>query len=133
MRLTETIDSRKAENMNPVVLAFVGDAVYSLIVRKKYAVTTDAKSGQLSMIAGKVVSAKSQAKLVDEHIKAFTEKEAEIFRRARNAKKPSRAKHSSVSEYNKSTGLEAVLGYLYLIGEYERLEYLISLGECDER
>lgn len=133
MRLTETIDSRKAENMNPVVLAFVGDAVYSLIVRKKYAVTTDAKSGQLSMIAGKVVSAKSQAKLVDEHIQAFTEKEAEIFRRARNAKKPSRAKHSSVSEYNKSTGFEAVLGYLYLIGEYERLEYLISLGECDER
>lgn len=133
MRLTETIDSRKAENMNPVVLAFVGDAVYSLIVRKKYAVTTDAKSGQLSVIAGKVVSAKSQAKLVDEHIQAFTEKEAEIFRRARNAKKPSRAKHSSVSEYNKSTGFEAVLGYLYLIGEYERLEYLISLGECDER
>ncbi|MBR1890982.1 MAG: Mini-ribonuclease 3 [Clostridia bacterium] len=119
--------------MNPVVLAFVGDAVYSLIVRKKYAVTTDAKSGQLSVIAGKVVSAKSQAKLVDEHIQAFTEKEAEIFRRARNAKKPSRAKHSSVSEYNKSTGFEAVLGYLYLIGEYERLEYLISLGECDER
>ena len=129
MRFGEKIDRARARNMNPIVLAFVGDAVYSLFVREKAAVTTDAKSGKLSAIAGQTVSAKSQARFVDEHPDVFTEEEEDIFRRARNAKKPSRAKHSTVAEYNKSTGLEAVFGYLYLVGDTERLDYLLNLGD----
>ena len=56
----------------------------------------------------------------------FTEEEAEIFRRGRNAKKTARAKHASVSEYNRSTGFEAVLGYLYLTGQFDRIEFLLK-------
>lgn len=129
MEFGEKTDKQRAKNMNPIVLAFIGDAVYSLFVREKTALSVDAKSGTLSMMSGKTVSAKSQAKFVDAHISEFTEEEADIFRRARNAKKPSRAKHSTVAEYNKSTGLEAVFGYLYLIGDTDRLNYLLNLSE----
>ena len=129
MRFDQVVDEKIAFLMDPIVLAFIGDAVYSLYVRKKAALTSDFKSGKLSSIAGKTVSAKEQAKFIDEYSSLFTEKEADVFRRARNAKKPSRAKHSTVSEYNKSTGLEAVFGYLYITGNAERLNYLLNLSE----
>jgi len=129
VRFGEKIDKQRAKNMSPIVLAFIGDAVYSLYVREKVALLVDAKSGTLSAMSGATVSARSQARFVDKHLQEFTEEEADVFRRARNAKKPSRAKHSTVSEYNKSTGLEAVFGYLYLIGETDRLDFLLNLSE----
>jgi ribonuclease-3 family protein len=55
-----------------------------------------------------------------------------VFRRARNAKKTTRAKHASVAEYNQSTGFEAVIGYLYIIGEYDRLNFLLNKGHENE-
>lgn len=129
MQFGERIEKQKAISMNPIVLAFVGDAVYSLFWREKMAISIDAKSGKLSELTSKVVNAKAQAHLADKMLEVFTEEELDVYRRARNSKKPSRAKHSSVSEYNKSTGLEAVFGYLYLIGDVDRLNYLFSVGE----
>ena len=129
MNFYDKITEEKAFMLNPVTLAFVGDAVYSLFVREKFALNSDFKSGRLSEMSASVVSAKAQAKFVDEHPEIFTEEEGDVFRRARNAKKPSRAKHSTVSEYNKSTGFEAVLGYLYLTGDEERLDQLLALSD----
>ena len=60
---------------------------------------------------------------------AATIKRDDIFRRARNSKKPSKAKHASVSDYNASTGFEAVIGYLYLIGDYDRLDEIFNYAE----
>ena len=62
----------------------------------------------------------------------LTEEEIAIFKRARNTKKGAKAKHASVVEYNKSTGFEAVIGFLYITGEYERLNYLLNYGVEDE-
>ena len=129
MHAKDRLDKRKVMLMDPIVLAFIGDAVYSLFVREKFALNSDFKSGRLSEMSASVVSAKAQAKFVDEHPEIFTEEEGDVFRRARNAKKPSRAKHSTVSEYNKSTGFEAVLGYLYLTGDEERLDQLLALSD----
>ena len=56
----------------------------------------------------------------------LTEEEKDIFRRGRNAKKPSHAKNAKVSEYNKSTGIEAVIGFLYLCDDEERLNYVLN-------
>lgn len=120
----------KAKVMNPVVLAFVGDAVYSLVVRTFLSTSSDKKSGVLSEKTATVVNAVSQAKLADKLFPIFTEDEADIYRRARNAKKPSRAKHSTVSEYNKSTGFEAVVGFLYLTGQEDRLVELLQNEEA---
>ena len=62
----------------------------------------------------------------------FNDEELAIFKRARNAKKNTKAKHATVAEYNASTGLEAVVGYLHLIGDNERLNFLLNKGIKDE-
>ncbi len=108
--------------MNAVVLAFIGDAVYSLYVRESLVFASDYKTGVLQKLSAERVSAKGQAKLVDRIYEKLTAEEQEIFLRGRNA---------SVAEYNLSTGFEAVIGYLYLTGDYGRIDELIG-GENNE-
>lgn len=117
--------------MSPVVLAFIGDAVYTLFVREKLAFENDYKSGKLNEIAATVVSAASQADFIEKLMPYLTEEEADIFRRGRNAKKPSHAKNATVSDYNKSTGFEAVIGYLYVTGMTDRLNYILNFSPDD--
>ena len=114
MLFCENITIEKAKTISPVTLAFVGDAVYSLFVRETYTTHTDKKSGELSEMTSKIVRASAQAKLIDKVLPKLTEDEADVFRRGRNAKKPSRAKHSTVSEYNKSTGFDS-LGRVFVL------------------
>ncbi|HIR99227.1 MAG TPA: Mini-ribonuclease 3 [Candidatus Coproplasma avistercoris] len=115
-----------ARNLSPVVLAFVGDAVYSLYVREKLVLGTDFKTGTLQKLSSRQVSARGQSELIERLLPALTEEEADIFRRGRNAKKSTRSKHASVGEYNRSTGFEALIGYLYLTGRHERIEELLG-------
>ena len=115
-----------ARNLSPVVLAFVGDAVYSLYVREKLVLGTDFKTGTLQKPSSRQVSARGQSELIERLLPALTEEEADIFRRGRNAKKSTRSKHASVGEYNRSTGFEALIGYLYLTGRHERIEELLG-------
>lgn len=115
-----------ARNLSPVVLAFVGDAVYSLYVREKLVLGTDFKTGTLQKLSSRQVSAKWQSELIERLLPALTEEEADIFRRGRNAKKSTRSRHASVGEYNRSTGFEALIGYLYLTGRHERIEELLG-------
>ena len=125
----EKIPATKSEikRINPVTLAFVGDAVYSLYVRARLVQSSDGKPSQLQKATAKVVSAKGQSAFLEALLPCLTEEEEEIFRRGRNAKKPTKSKSASAGEYNRSTGLEAVLGYLYLAREKSRLEELLSL------
>ncbi|MBR2385435.1 MAG: Mini-ribonuclease 3 [Clostridia bacterium] len=118
--------------LSSIVLAFVGDAVYSLFVRERLAFENDSKTGELNKLSSEIVCAKAQAKRIDEIMPILTEEEIAIFKRARNTKKGAKAKHASVVEYNKSTGFEAVIGFLYITGEYERLNYLLNYGVEDE-
>lgn len=127
--LGEKMDRIKANNLNPIVLAFVGDAVYSLFVREKLTFSTDCKTGELNKLATKKVNAVAQAEFINKILPFLTEEELSVFKRARNAKKPTKAKNASVAEYNSATGFEAVVGYLYIIGEIERLNYLLNLGD----
>ncbi len=132
MEFDSVVSKQQAKNMNPIVLAFVGDAVYSLFVRKKLALSLDSKSGVLHEKSAKIVSAKAQADFANKIMQVLNEEELDIFRRARNSKKPSHAKNATSSSYNKSTGFEAVIGYLYLIGEKERLEFLLNFENNGE-
>lgn len=118
----------QALNLNPIVLAFVGDAVYSLFVRERLTFNSDFKAGELNTLAVQEVKASAQAVFIKEILPLLTEEELAIFKRARNAKKTTRAKSASVSEYNMATGFEAVLGFLYLTGEKERLDYILNKG-----
>ena len=126
--LGEKMDINKAINLSPIVLAFVGDAVYSLYVREKLTFSSDCKSGELNVMAVSQVKASAQAEFVKQIMDGFNDNELSVFKRARNAKKNNKAKSASVSEYNYSTGFEAVLGYLYLIGDVDRLNFLLNKG-----
>lgn len=121
------IEDDKARNISPVTLAFVGDAVYSLYVRERLVLSTDYGTGELQKLTSSSVSAHGQSEYLEKILPLFTEDETEIYKRGRNAKKATKSKNASVAEYNRSTGFEAVLGYLYLTGRYKRIEELLSL------
>ena len=91
-----------ARNLSPVVLAFVGDAVYSLYVREKLVLGTDFKTGTLQKLSSRQVSAKGQSELIERLLPALTEEEADIFRRGRNAK---RARALSMQAWANTTAL----------------------------
>lgn len=125
----EKMDMAKARELNPIVLAFIGDAVYSLFVRERLAFNSDKKAGELNKLAVAEVKATAQAAFYTRIKGLLTAEEDNVFHRARNAKKTTRAKSATVAEYNVSTGLEAVLGYLYVIGDIDRLNFLLNEGK----
>jgi ribonuclease-3 family protein len=127
--ISQKITEEKARLMSPVVLAYLGDAVYSLYVREKLAFFSDAKSGALNKKAAQTVSAGEQAKLITAILPLLTEEEQSIYRRAKNAKKISKAKNQSPTDYSKSTGFEALIGYLYVTGQEARMNYLLGYTE----
>ena len=131
VKFNEVMEEEKARRLNPVVLAFIGDAAYSLYIREKLVFASDYKTGTLQKLSSASVSAKGQAALLKNIEEKFTDTEREIFLRGRNAKKPTKSKNATVAEYNLSTGFEAVVGYLYLPGAYARLDDLLS-EEQDE-
>ena len=131
-KLSDKLTKEKARAINSIVLAFVGDAVYSIFVREKLAFSHDAKANELNNLDTKEVKATAQAQLIGELLPLLTEEELAVYKRARNAKKTTRAKSASVVEYNMSTGFEALLGYLYICGEEERLNYLLNGGKTNE-
>ena len=130
--INDKLSKNKARLLSPITLAFVGDAVYTLFVREKIVFEKDLKGNELNKKTSAVVKATAQASYADKILPLLTEEELDIFRRARNTKKNTRAKSASVVEYNKSTGFEALVGYLYVTGEIDRLNYLLNLGDEDE-
>lgn len=120
------LPKREVELMNVLVLAFVGDSVHTMAVRARLASTDGHKSGELHHMAIKEISARAQAVTIERILPLLTEEELQIYRRARNSKPKSLAKNAEPEEYHKATGFEAVLGYLYLSGQTQRLSTLLE-------
>ncbi|MBO7519158.1 MAG: Mini-ribonuclease 3 [Clostridia bacterium] len=112
--------------LSPSVLAFVGDAVYSLLVRT-YLADKQKPSDTLHKEAVEFVSAGAQAKAFAKIKESLTEKELEIFTRGRNFHTNNTPKSSSPADYHTATGLEALFGYLHLEGSKERIEELFNI------
>lgn len=114
--------------INGIALAFQGDAVYSYYVRRHLIFQGQTKPNQLHRLATQYVSAKAQASLISQMLEAqlLTEKEEEIYRRGRNTNSHTKAKNADVVTYRMSTGFEAVMGYLDMTGQTERLEELVN-------
>ena len=126
--ITEPVSRERARQMNPVVLAFVGDAVYTLCVREALALGSGEKTGELNRRASEKVSAHGQSEALARILPMLTEEEADIYRRGRNAKSHTMAKNATVSDYRNATGFEALMGYLYLTDQMERMVELIQEG-----
>lgn len=123
-KIHQPVSTERAKLMNPIVLAFVGDAVYTLCIREKLALESTEKTGELNRRASEKVSAHGQSEALARILPLLTEEECDIFRRGRNAKKPTKSKNATVGEYVRSTGFEALIGYLYLTGQTERMQQL---------
>lgn len=124
-----TITQNQSKDRNGLVFAFVGDAVFGLYVRGLLASTSTAKAGVLHGLAVKFVRASFQCELLDKIWDRLTEQEKQIATNARNAKTNNIAKNSNLIEYKKSTAFEAVLGYLYITKQNDRLYQVLNYCE----
>ena len=113
--------------MNALSLAYVGDAVHSLYVRGELVLSGDHKIDVLHKSASDVVKAETQARLAEKLFDSMTEAEQSVYLRGRNSSPHHRAKNQSSADYRKATGFEAVLGYLYLTGQYQRLTEILEI------
>ncbi|WP_442760282.1 Mini-ribonuclease 3 [Enterococcus italicus] len=114
--------------LNGLALAYVGDAIYEVYVRDYLIQSGLTRPNQLHKTATHYVSAKAQAKLIQQMNEQalLTEEEQDIFRRGRNSKSYTSAKNADIITYRISTGFEALIGYLHLTGQKERLEELVQ-------
>lgn len=113
---------------SPLTLAFIGDAVFSLVIRTIIVERGNVPVNKLHVATTKLVQAGAQADMIEAVYNDLSEEEQAIYKRGRNAKSASSAKNASIQTYRKATGMEALSGFLYLDGKQERLIELIRLG-----
>lgn len=122
----------EAKALSPLTLAFFGDSVYEVLVRRKIVEAGSQPSQKLHKAAVKKVKATYQSAGVDRIEAMLDENEADILRRGRNANGVSAPASCTPREYRRATALEALFGYLYLIGADERMEQLFEVIYNDE-
>jgi len=113
---------------SPLTLAYIGDGVYELVIRTVVVAKGNRRPKELHKRSSMLVKAQTQASIVEALKPLLTEAERDIYRRGRNANSATMAKNASMQEYRKATGFEAVMGYLYLTGQEERLIKLVKQG-----
>ena len=111
---------------SPLTLAYIGDAVYDLIIRTVLVERANQSTHKLHKTASQYVKAATQADYIERIQDILTEEEAAVYKRGKNAKFHTAAKNASVADYRKATGFEAVLGWLYLKDETERILKLVK-------
>lgn len=113
---------------SPLTLAYIGDAAYELVIRTMVVKKGNRQASQLHRLTTSYVKAQAQAAMIEALEPELTEEELAIYKRGRNAKSYTSAKNASILDYRKATGLEALIGYLYLSGREERVLFLIKEG-----
>ena len=116
-----TLDEDQVRMMNPLVLAYIGDTIYDLLVRSYLIMTNTVTVHNLHNQAIHFVNASAQAHTLEDIFEGLTDEEKTIVRRGRNAKSATVPKNADIGEYRYATGFEALLGYLYLTGHTDRL------------
>lgn len=116
------------EGFSPLGLAYIGDAVYELMVRSLVVSRGSVQVNKMHKKSASLVNAGTQARLVRLIMEELTKEEEAIYKRGRNAKSATSAKHATIQDYRTATGFEALCGYLYLCGRMERLSVLVGMG-----
>lgn len=127
------LKEQKPNIYSPLVLAYIGDAVYDLIIRTIVVNKGNAPVNKMHNKAREYVKASAQASMYYKIQDILTEEEVAVFKRGRNAKSGTVAKNASIRDYKNATGLEALIGYLYLKKDYRRIIDLISEGVKDDK
>lgn len=113
---------------SPLVLAWIGDVAYELTLRTVLVSGGNRQVDKLNRKDSSLARAGAQSAMVDALLPLMSGEEQNIYKRGRNAHSYTKAKSATVGEYRRATGFEAVIGYLYLKGEYRRMEELIAAG-----
>ncbi|OON99534.1 MAG: ribonuclease III [Epulopiscium sp. Nele67-Bin004] len=117
-----------AREFSPLALAYVGDGIYEVYVRDYIISRGNAPVNKLHKAARNFVRAESQSLMYHKIEKVLDEEETLVLKRGRNAKSVSSPKNADVCTYRKATGVEALIGYLYLEGKFDRIAYLMNIG-----
>ncbi len=117
-----------AGTYSPLVLAYIGDAVYELIIRSKVINRGSMQVNKMHKHSALLVKASAQAQLIKALEEDLTPEEHAVFKRGRNAKSTTIAKNATMIDYRMATGMEALVGWLFLNEQYGRLAELVSLG-----
>ncbi|MEG2348267.1 MAG: ribonuclease III domain-containing protein [Clostridia bacterium] len=125
--MEEYIKNIDLSKISMQTLAFIGDAIYNVYIRTYLASISDKKTGKLHVESIKYVSARGQSDTIDKIFEDLTEQEKNIYKRGRNTNIVTVSKNVDVISYKKATGFEALLGYLYLNGENQRLDEIVKI------
>lgn len=126
LRIKE-FSEEELRSFNSLQLALIGDGVFEVFIRNYiFTNNTELSANKIHVKAIKYVKAKSQAEIIHELESSLTPEEERVYKRGRNAKSPTVPKNAQVRDYRMATGFEALLGYLYLAGNKERLEFILN-------
>lgn len=117
-----------AKSYSPLVLAYIGDGIYDLVIRTVVVNRGNTQANKLHRKTSSLVKAAAQSAMMDELLEILTQEELSVYKRGRNAKSATMAKNATMTDYRKATGFEALMGYLYLDNQWERMVYLMKEG-----
>lgn len=122
------LEDKDLRTYSPLTLAYIGDAIFDLVIRTILVKRGNCQPNKLQQRASRLVRASAQADMIQDLMPFLTEEEIAVYKRGRNAKSYTKAKNATVSDYRKATGLEALMGYLYLEEDTKRIIELIHTG-----
>ncbi len=117
-----------AREYSPLALAYIGDAVYEVLIRTVVIGIGNSRVNKYHQTTKEYVQAKGQAEFYNHIKEILTEKEEDIFKRGRNAKSSSSAKNTDILTYRYATGVEALIGYLYIDQDIDRILEIMQYG-----
>lgn len=122
------LEDQDLRSYSPLTLAYIGDGVYELIIRTILVKKGNCPVNRLHKKASSLVKAGAQSAIMEVIEEELTPEELSVYRRGRNAHSPTMAKHATMADYRRATGLEALMGYLYLKEDYTRMLTLVRMG-----
>lgn len=114
--------------LSPLVLAYIGDCAYDLIIKTKIVSEGNTQVNKMNKQASSLVKAEAQSIMIGVLEPLLTSDEEAVYKRGRNAKSYTSAKNASITDYRRATGFEALVGYLYLTEQFDRLVELVKIG-----
>ncbi|MBR2284256.1 MAG: ribonuclease III [Ruminococcus sp.] len=121
------LTEREANSYSPLGLAFLGDSVYDTLVRERLLRASNVPVAKYHAAKVKLVCAEFQSSMYDRVAEVLSERELAVLKRGRNATGTAVPKHADAAEYRRATAVEALFGYLYLLGRIERIEELFEI------
>lgn len=113
---------------SPLALAYMGDAVYEFMIRTRVVNHRSMQVNKMHKKSASLVKAETQANIVKVILEELTPEETAVYKRGRNAKSVTTAKHATMIDYRMATGFEALMGYLYMTGQSDRMFTLVHSG-----